>query len=434
MFLLIWGQMLTLADGQTPVAGSARGSTSLRAGIYKIDITPPLSVPLGGYSMRKGPATGVRDPLNTVAVVFDDGQTRVAIVSLDVIQVKYQEGQRIYHAIEALTGIKSDHVILNASHTHGSPWLDTDSCYSREVAAKVAGAVYAALGDLQPVTLGYGRGEVGFNVNRRALGKNGKVTGDLDSGGVTDHRVKTLRIDRVGDSTIPLGVLFNLACHANVFRGENTEITADFPGEAKSFIERNFGPGTTALFLQGCAGDIRANLQGAVHQYRNGDESDMMWCGWSAGSEVVKTSVWLGIREQVFLRQEDNNLRAVSRVLKVSARERGGEVLWPREHIVNGKAHLPVKMISIGQVCFVALPGEPVVEYGLKIESRLQGLGFSHVIVLGYSDGDAGYIPTEKMYKEGGYEVTESSLLPSCEEEIMSGIMDMAQELLAQER
>ena len=77
----------------------------------------------------------------------------------------------------------------------------------------------------------------------------------------------------------------------------------------------------------------------------------------------------------------------------------------------------------------MALPGEPVVEYGFSIEKQLQGLGFEHVFVMGYSDGDAGYIPTKKMFDEGGYEVEESALMPSCEKEIIGEITQIAKEL-----
>ncbi len=434
LIILIEVQMLLSVQAYSSIPDQGTGSPPLLAGVYKVDITPPLLIPLGGYSTRKGPATGVRDPLNAVVLVFDNGQTKAAIVSLDLIQVKGSQGQQIYRAIREQAGIQAGNIIINASHTHGSPWLETDSCYSREVAGKVGGAVHAALLHMQPVTVGYGIGEVGFNVNRRSIGRDGKSHGGLNAGGLTDPRVKIVSIDPCDKQSAPLAVIFHMACHPNVFRGENTEITADFPGEAKSFIEKIFGSFTTAMFLQGCAGDIRANLPGKGNQYRNGSEADMRWCGWSAGAEVVKTVTWLGTREQLSGRQEVNQIRTASGVLKISAKENQGEVLWPREHIIDGKAHLSLKLISIGQICFVALPGEPVVGYGFKIEEQLHELGFDHVLVMGYSDGDAGYVPTKEMYQQGGYEVTESSLSPSCEQEIMAGIMELAKKMVKQEK
>lgn len=414
------------------------GQRPLQAGVYKVDITPPAGISLGGYARRTNPATGIRDPLHAGVIVFDDGEARAVLVTLDLIQVKYREGQQIYHAIEKEAGIKEANVMINASHTHGSPWLETDSIYGRMVAAKVAGAVRVATENLQPVSMGFGEGEVGFNVSRRKITDAGKYFNTLNPEGVTDHRVKILRIDSQGSADSPYAALFHVVCHPNAFNGRNTRITADFPGEAKTFIERNFGRGTTALFLQGCCGDIRPNLpeegKGADDPSfgRNGSETDMRWCGWSTGAEVVKTITWLGVREQVKQRQENNRITAVSGLIRVSAKERAGEVVWPREHIIDGQVLLRVKIISIGDICFVALPGEPVVEYGLKIEESLQELAYAHVFMMGFSDGDAGYIPTKDMFNQGGYEVTESALLPSCEEEIVEGIVNLAKGLIEQ--
>ena len=39
-------------------------------------------------------------------------------------------------------------------------------------------------------------------------------------------------------------------------------MSADFPGEARNFVEKIYNEETKVLFLQGCAGDIRPNLKG----------------------------------------------------------------------------------------------------------------------------------------------------------------------------
>lgn len=424
--------LFTPLFGQEDTGGTTK---KLKAGVFKVDITPPIDIPLGGYANRTGPATGIRDSLNAVVIVFDDDVTKVVIVTLDIIQVKYNEGQQICRAIEKVSGISQDKIILNASHTHGSPWLETDSIYSNEVATKIADAVKIASENLNPVSIGYGEGAVNFNVNRRIVTEAGDCYNGLNPEGITDHRVKVLRVDDQKNIISPLALIFHTACHANVFRWQNTQVTADFPGEAKSFIERNFGNNTTAMFLQGCAGDIRANLpeKGKTPKEpsfgRNGDEADLRWCAWSTGAEVVKTATWLGMNEQYENRQVDNSINAVAGLIKVDAKP-GKEALWPREHIVNGKANLPVKIITIGSFCFVGLPGEPVVEYGLKIEEALKKMGFAHVFVMGYMDGDIGYIPTKKMFGEGGYEVTECSLQPTCEDEIIEGITTLANKII----
>ena len=66
-----------------------------------------------------------------------------------------------------------------------------------------------------------------------------------------------------GKTLEPMAVLMHAVCHPCVFTwGDKLtppfpngypKISADFPGEAQSFVEKTYGPGTHALFLQGCA-------------------------------------------------------------------------------------------------------------------------------------------------------------------------------------
>ncbi len=411
--------------------------TNLEAGVAKVDITPPISVPLGGYADREGPATGVRDPLHAVAVVFDDGKSRSALVTLDSIQAMQRDGDAFRAAIGETSGIAPDHIIINTSHTHGSPWFRTDECYQREVAAKVAGAVSMAVGSLRPVSLGYGEGIIDFNINRRCIDADGKCHSGLNPDGICDHRVKVLRIDD-GDSAEPMAVIMHAVCHANVFRGANTEITADFPGVAKAFVERNFGSRTTAMFLQGCSGDVRANLpsiggwKSSVDDFgRSGGEIDVMWCGWSLGAEAVKVATRLRVREFVDKREHTLSISAGHEMLTVTAdRSRQDRALDKRDHIEDGFVNFPINAMRIGDVWFVGLPGEPTGEYALDIEKDLAGHG--NVLVLGYTSGDVGYFPRAHMLDERGYEA-DGPYTTVSEQEVLEGVHHLVYELIDQD-
>jgi len=70
--------------------------------------------------------------------------------------------------------------------------------------------------------------------------------------------------------------------------------------------------------------------------------------------------------------------------------------------------------------CEVLVPGEPVIEYALRIEEAMRGPG--HVFVLGYTTGDSGYIPVAHMFAEGGYE-TQGAYTPDTEHQILEGIL-----------
>src|SRR5271170_4687363 len=58
---------------------------TLEAGLAKADITPTTFGPMYGYANRKcGPANGVHDRLFAKALVLRTGDSRMAIVTLDL--------------------------------------------------------------------------------------------------------------------------------------------------------------------------------------------------------------------------------------------------------------------------------------------------------------------------------------------------------------
>src|SRR5207249_2735334 len=65
------------------VADFAAGQ--FEAGAAKVDITPPIGYPMWGYASRKDkPCEGVRDPLHARALILKAGETKFALVSLDL--------------------------------------------------------------------------------------------------------------------------------------------------------------------------------------------------------------------------------------------------------------------------------------------------------------------------------------------------------------
>lgn len=400
--------------------------SNIQAGLARIDITPPIGVPLGGYAARSGPATGIHDPLYAAILVLADGRQKAVLITVDLLQVMQAQGDAIRDSLLRICAIPPANVLINASHSHGTPWLETSTVYESDVIAKIVGGVRIALQRLQPVSIGYGEGQIDFNTSRRFIDASGKCIGILNPAGLCDHRVKVLRLDTASDPA-PLGVIMHAVCHANVFRQANTEVSADFPGAAKSFVEHAFGKATTTLFMQGCCGDIRANLPGLTDKDegygRSGNEADMQWCGWSLGSEAVKVAVKSRVREQARQRPQQMQIRSALQVIELEADMKKYAMLpYKRETISNGRIRLPLQVIVVGPYWFIGLPGEPVLEYALQIEKMIPA--GARAFVLGYAAADAGYIPVERMFAEGGYEAG-CAYLPNCEGKILDRIRNM---------
>src|SRR5947209_3422746 len=95
----------------------------LRAGTAHADITPPFGLPMG-WVARKGVARGAHEPLVAQALVLDDGNRRIAIITVDLVSVTPEQTEDVRQRVEAMTGIPGNAVLINASHNHSSPFAN----------------------------------------------------------------------------------------------------------------------------------------------------------------------------------------------------------------------------------------------------------------------------------------------------------------------
>lgn len=409
--LLLWGGTLLGGAGQGGPGLPER--SNLRAAAARVDITPPVGTRLAGFASRTGPSTTVRDPLQAAVLLLDDGATRAAIVTLDLLGVGYDETAAVRGAVTAAADVPARHVLVAASHTHAGPPFSAGDDYGRVVVAAIARAARAAASELRPVTLGYDEDAVTFNVNRRLVSPRGVAEMKPNPDGPVDRRVKVLRLDD-GRSLAPAAVLMHATCHPNVFRAENTAISADFPGEARRLVERVYGGTTAVLFLQGPGGDSRPNLP-SEDGFRSGDEADLRWAGMELGSAAVRACARLAVRERVASRPSTYAIRVAA-----------SSVLLPGKDGAGVRADL--QALRVGEHLFLTIPGEPFVEYGFNVEKRLQGR--AKVFLVGYANGSIGYICTAGAHRHMGYEPTNSRLKPEAEVVLLRELVALAEKVL----
>src|SRR5438045_7080994 len=80
---LIAVAIVTFITAPAPRALVVAEASTLRAGAFKVDITPApdAALPLSGYGSRTEGFKGIHDQLNVRAIVLDDGVTQAALVS-----------------------------------------------------------------------------------------------------------------------------------------------------------------------------------------------------------------------------------------------------------------------------------------------------------------------------------------------------------------
>lgn len=407
--------------------GQAEGG-AWRAGVARVNITPPQPMWMSGYASRNRPASGKLTDLWAKALVLEQPPAgRAVLITLDLVGIDRQLSASICRQLETRYGFARQRIAICCSHTHTGPvvagtlrplhelLLDQQQRAAVEAyAGRLRGQVIAVVGEaieaLAPVRLAWASGRATFAVNRRenreadvpALRAQGKLKGP------SDHDVPVLALRRADDRL--LAVLFGYACHATVL--SSYEWSGDYPGFAQIELERAH-PGCTALFWAGCGADQNPlprrsvelarrygkELATAVDDVLAGDMApvgDGLRCRYR---EVELPLAKLPTREQIARDAQSGNVYVAARAKMLLATLAAGGSL-PATY------PYPIETWQLGSdVRLVFLGGEVVVDYALRLKGELDGV---RTWVAGYANDVMAYIASRRVLREGGYEGAES--------------------------
>ena len=159
-FLVVFTAHAQVIDGKFPVV------SNLKAGVAKVDITPAevQNITVAGHTRV---VNGVRDPLRAGVLVLDDGDTKAAIVTMDVIGAWEDMVALARSAIEKETGAPAANIMICASHNHSGPGWVENMRWASEVIKKLAAAAKEASANLRPASIGLAEDRISFSINRR---------------------------------------------------------------------------------------------------------------------------------------------------------------------------------------------------------------------------------------------------------------------------
>ena len=399
-----------------------RMPNGIKAGFAKVDITPPVGVWLSGYASRNKPSEGISDKLYAKALVLDDGQNKIAIVSADLLWVPLEITNEVRKLVKKKIGIPESNVLVCATHTHFGPkvektrkdWPDTpaskvDKSYVQKLTKRIAESILTAAENTRPVKVGMVKGEISEIVyNRRTKKPDGKVAMTFRlppanpnlAFGPIDPQVTILRVEDTNGSL--LGAIVNYACHPVCGATDNQEfysISADYPGYTARVVEQM--EGGICLFALGTAGNMNpVRIQGENHRSRIGK---------ALGGEVLR-------RLQFVSTSGDIALKALKKpvifpIKKDLPPERITDMNKPEEILAT-----EIQILRIADIYILGLPGEVLVEVGLEIRKKA---GIENLFIISLSNDACGYVCHSQAYEEGGYEPGSGTNLAKGAGEIM---------------
>jgi hypothetical protein len=409
LFFAVWGTVHSAACSEP---GERTAPTTFEVGVAAIDITPTHPIRLNGFGNRREESDGVRQRIWAKALAIgSDAEGPAVLITVDILGIPDRMATRIAERLAAQTAVRRERLALTATHTHSAPMLTGElptifgrpippehqahiDEYTRDFEAKLELVALDALADRKPAVLKWGVGSVGFAKNRRTRG------------GPVDHDLPLLAVYSP-DGTFR-AVHFSYACHCVTL--SDNKLSGDWAGYAQAAIQRDF-PDAIALCSVGCGAD--SNPSSGVMK----DRADIAL----AQGEQIAAEV---------RRLLSGDLTPVTGPLtcRFNRVELPLQPLPPRDHweklaqldtSVGHHARVQLGRLDSGEsliesiaaplqswtfgdsLAVLFLPGETVVDYSLRLKRELDA---HRLWVVGYANAAPGYVPSERILREGGYE------------------------------
>lgn len=442
----------------------------LKAGMMRVDITPPLGVKLSGYPHYPRHNTGVHDPLYAACMYLECNGAEVAMVTLDMLAISKIFVAEIRRRAAERCGIPAENIMISCSHSHSSPRcaaaLDIDSlkngqnrpeAYISEMIDKVAGAIVKAKEECFEGWFASGTAICGAE---SGVGGNRRVRG-----GPHDPLVSVMAVkDCCGNVR---GAMVNYALHPTFIHEWSTVCTADYPCYVKQEIEDNYPTALTG-FAQGTSGNQSSRY------YRHGESYDeaervgraigkaactvIQKAEWKDDIAIKTASKCIEIEYRSFGTVEERRKiaerdKAVYEELyaKYGKSEKREEYyLWQNANLrhLGSEKQLAyaliiesgvkidlceeenpteIQVFNLGGTCVVGLQGEIFVEYGLYIKAMA---GYGTVIVNELANGcHPGYMYTPESLNTGGYETDTSMLHRGFGVKLVDNVLQLAKQV-----
>jgi len=446
----------------------------LRAGAAQVVISPPDGVNLAGYYNFRG-SDGVLDDIHSRALVLEDGATRAALVTLDLIGTPRELVEAVRAEVEKSGVLPGGHVMISATHAHTGPvpgrFLRTpdgpesgapapDSVHAKYLATLpglIAASVTQAAAKLAPVSLSGASGECpDLAFCRRFYMRDGKVgwnpgklnPNTMTPAGPTDPQVQAIFFEaphKPAERVDALAIYANFSMHPDTVGG--TKISADYPGALARLMAGYHGKECITLYGNGTCGNLNHIDVAWDRQQKGAEEAHRI-------ATLLTASVFRAEKKQRNLAA--GALRVKSVMVPMDVPDVSPEQAEMARETVRRKTAGPpptfmqlvhanrlldlapregkpidaeVQVITLGRdVAWIGLPGEVFVELGLALKKQSP---FPHTIITTLTNGNWGYLPDRRSYAEGAYEAESSRVEPGSGEKLVEAAARMLAELHA---
>ena len=387
----------------------------MNLGAAQVDITPKPGVELCGFAARIQPSVGILDPLWAKALYLVDGHTRLLWLHCDLVGFDRSLVLAFRRWAQERLGLEPGQVMLSATHTHSGPCtIHLEECgaydaeYVQLLQARLREAAQAAVNATEPVELLTVEAKLELAVDRRNR-----------ASAHTDPRIAAMGFRRPNQTFA--AVVVNYAMHPVALGPTNRRVSADIPGQAAVVLAEQLAGNPVVLVTNGACGNLNPPAE-------NVPFAQVQAWGRQVAEAVApllrkvapQPAAGLRLHSRIVPLPEDTldaegiNAAADKALLDaVSLAEWGSKYQrvverWRRSQLAQHATGLKQSYreaelfaVSLGNLLLLGANAEVFSEFTDWVRRRSQ----AHVYLIGYANGDMGYLPTRAAYQEGGYEV-----------------------------
>lgn len=358
------------------------------------------------FGLSDMPRTRDGTPLVARCLLLDDGETRIAIVSLSCLGLYSRNAEDVRTAVCEATGLPPEQVLVAATHLHsGPPLFGAGTKIPGRALAHIARAARAAAEQaasaLRPARIGCATDHLpGVSRSRRILRRDGSVitlrrawpqywgwATDPETVGPEDEVDDLLTVVRVEHpSGEPFAAIMHFTCHP----------IPDFFGWAAARVECAH-PGLICLPLNGCMGTVDTPFEVEMRGRTQQEQLPIL------GEILAYRTLELLTRAET---SNDHRLAYAGRWVRLPVDPRFAEnpiaqwEMW-RDAVSSGWFEGHVQCLAIGELALVGTPGEPQVSFGRDVE-RVSPYGLTRCV--GNTGRSAAYLLWPAARARGGYE------------------------------
>ena len=381
----------------------------MKIAFFKKVISPEIGSLVAGYSMTDH-SVMIEDDIFMTGLCCDDGENKILIISFDLQALDEWFIKEYRTACAEILGVPASAVMFTCTHNHSGPQTICEPRYEHllhrsymdKLGKMIIEETKTLTDKMQEVNCYFFSSQIDENLNRRYVTPDNHAS-FLPScnemrplaDGFADKELGNLFFTDPATG-LPVYIIGNYAAHPLAGHAPGLgglKVSADYPGAFRNYITSQTG--AECMYISGAAGDMVPK------------EDEL-------GTDAARQ---MGIRlAKATLRNQIAATRCKERYcmkdVKVGSLSREFTVPLRRKYITD-PTNLPdfyqgspditleIQCVSIGDICFVGLPGEPCAELGQEIKWHSP---FRRTYIAFAATAYVDYVCPGNFLVSGGYE------------------------------